>query len=51
MKNAVPKSAAPVSASARRRNNWIIFTLAALVAVGLYAAILMRAMGVGIWAP
>ena len=33
-----------------KRNNWIVFTLAALVAVGLYALILICAMpasGVG----
>jgi nitrate reductase NapE component len=52
MKNAVtPKSAAPVSDRARRRSNWIIFTLAVLVAVGLYALILVRAMGLWVWAP
>ena len=40
MKNAVR----PKSDSARRRNNWIIFALAALVAVGLYGAIIYRAI-------
>ncbi len=47
MKNAVT----PKSDATRRRNNWIVFALAGLVAVALYAAILMRAAGVGIWAP
>ncbi len=40
MKNAVT----PKSASARRRNNWIVFVLAGLVVVALYGAIIYRAL-------
>jgi hypothetical protein len=40
----------PKSDRARKRNNWIVLTLAVAVALGLYAAILMRAAGVGVWA-
>ena len=40
MKNAVM----PKSGSARRRNNWIIFALACLGVIGLYAAVIYRAI-------
>ena len=40
MKNA----ATPKSDSARRRNNWIIFAVAALVVAALYLAIIWRAI-------
>ena len=34
----------PKSDSARRRNNWIIFAVAGLAVVALYAAVIYRAL-------
>ena len=40
MKNVIPSR----SGSARRRNNWIIFAVAGLAVVALYAAVIYRAL-------